>query len=106
METKHYRLALYESAALMEYDGDEDFTFSYLRTRFKSETAARQVLDEVNKDGIADRQFESSLGGKERVVISRIRTAGELHPTSTRSEVPGQSGNGNSSFQYPRRFAR
>ena len=72
METKHYRLALYENAALMEYDGDENFTFSYLRTRFKSEAAARQVLDEVKKNGTADRQFESPLGGRERVVISRI----------------------------------
>jgi hypothetical protein len=68
MEIKHYRLALYDNAALMEYDGDENFTFSYLRTRFKSEAAARQVLDEVKTNGTADRQFESPLGGKERGV--------------------------------------
>jgi hypothetical protein len=63
LETKHYRIALYDSASVMEYNGDEHFTFSYLRTRFKSETAARQVLDEVQKNGTADRQFESPLGG-------------------------------------------
>lgn len=72
METKHYRLALYENAAVMEYDGDENFTFGYLCTRFKSEAAARQVLDEVKKNGTSDRQFESPLGSKERVVISRV----------------------------------
>jgi hypothetical protein len=71
MQAKQYRLVLYENAAPKEYDGDEVFTFSYLRTRLRSDAAAKQVLDEVKRNGTADRQFESPFGSKERVVISR-----------------------------------
>jgi hypothetical protein len=72
MKTEQYRLVLYENAAPKEYDGDEIFTFSYLRTRFQSEAAAKQILDEVRRNGTADHQSESPLGSKERVVIFRI----------------------------------
>jgi hypothetical protein len=72
MNTGQYHLVLYENTAPREYDGDEIFTFSYLRTRFQSEATAKQVLDEVKRNGTADRQYESPLGNKERVVISRI----------------------------------
>jgi hypothetical protein len=33
MKTDQYRLVLFEVAAPKEYNGDEIFTFSYLRTR-------------------------------------------------------------------------
>ena len=72
MKAKQYRLVLYEVTPPKEFDGDENFTFSYLRTRFKSDAAAREVLDEVTRNGNADRQFESPLGSRERVVISRM----------------------------------
>lgn len=72
MKTEQYRLVLYENTSPKEYDGDEVFTFTYLRTRFRSEAAAKQVLEEVKRNGTADRQFESPLGSKERIVISRI----------------------------------
>jgi hypothetical protein len=70
MKARQYRLVLYEDTRPQEYEGDEAFTFSYLRTRFKSETAAQQVLDEVKRDGTAARQFESPSGNMTRVVIS------------------------------------
>jgi hypothetical protein len=72
MKTKQYHLILYENATFEEYDGDEWFTFGYLRTRLKSDAAARQVLDAVERNGTADRGFESPLGTKARVVISRL----------------------------------
>jgi hypothetical protein len=72
MKTDQYRLVLFEIAAPKEYNGDEIFTFSYLCTRFQSEVAAKQILDEVKRNGTADRQFESPLGSKERVMIFRI----------------------------------
>jgi hypothetical protein len=70
MEARQYRLVLHDDTLLHEYDGDEAFTFSYLRTRFKSDAAAQQVLDEVKRDGTAARQFESPSGNMTRVVIS------------------------------------
>jgi hypothetical protein len=70
MEAKQYYLVLYENNPPEEYDGDEIFTFSYLRTRFKSDAAARQILDEVKRHGIAARQCESPAGSMTRVVIS------------------------------------
>jgi hypothetical protein len=72
MKTDQYRLVLFEIATPNEYNVDEIFTFSYLCTRFQSEAAAKQILDEVKRNGTADRQFESPLGSKERVVIFRI----------------------------------
>ena len=72
MKTEQYRLVVYENTSPKEYNGDEIFTVSYLRTRFQSEAAAMQVLDEVKRNGTANRQFESPLGSKGRVVISRI----------------------------------
>jgi hypothetical protein len=72
MKTQQYRLVLYENAASRGYDGDEFFTFSYLRTRFQNEAVAKQILDEVKSHGNADRQCESPLGSQERVVIFRI----------------------------------
>jgi hypothetical protein len=70
MEARQYRLLLHDDTLPHEYDGDEAFTFSYLRTRFKSDAAAQQVLDEVKRDGTAARQFESPSGNMTRVVIS------------------------------------
>jgi hypothetical protein len=72
MKTEQYRLVLYENTASKEYDGDEIFTFSYLCTRFQSEAAAKQILDEVKRNGTVDRRCESPLGCKERVVVFRI----------------------------------
>lgn len=72
MKTEQYRLVLFENTASKEYDGDEVFTFSYLRTWFQSEAAAKQILNEVKRNGSVDRQCESPLGSKERVVIFRI----------------------------------
>ena len=70
MEARQYRLVLYDDTLPQEYDGDETFTFSYLRTRFKNNAAAQQVLDEVKRDGTAARQFESPSGNMTRLVIS------------------------------------
>jgi hypothetical protein len=70
MEARQYRLVLYDDTCPQEYDGDETFTFSYLRTRFKSDAAAQQVLDEVKRDGTVARQFESPSGNMTRLVIS------------------------------------
>jgi hypothetical protein len=53
MKTHQYRLVLYENASPMEYDGDEIFTFSYLRTRFQSEAAAKQILDDLAEAVVA-----------------------------------------------------
>jgi hypothetical protein len=69
MEARLYRLVLYDDTRPQEYDGDESFTLSYLRTRFKSDAAARQVLDEVKRDGTAALQFESPAGCMARVVV-------------------------------------
>jgi NAD(P)-dependent dehydrogenase (short-subunit alcohol dehydrogenase family) len=72
VKIEQYRLVLFENTASKEYDGDEIFTFSYLCTRFQSEAAAKQILDEVKRNGIVDRQCESPLGSKERVAVFRI----------------------------------
>ncbi|MGB2663754.1 MAG: hypothetical protein WAK48_07115 [Candidatus Acidiferrum sp.] len=66
MKTHQYRLVLYENASPMEYDADEIFTFSYLRTRFQSEAAAKQILDDLAEAIVA----------VDRLPLYNLRTCG------------------------------